>query len=202
MKLFVFIVLISVLISCIADRNKNASKYPEIADIVLEKNNLDNKYAAFDEPTGCEIAELKSYLMAMFTTKNGSIWNILSIRQNENGFIGFHKEVKYEQLHSIYDALYDTTAFQFTVIRFNLDSAGINQVQKVFSDQQIWEFKDSLVTHHLDGQKKELIVFNGKQFKNVYRSYGTENEVEADFRIIFEKLQSLVPNKLQPFYLR
>jgi hypothetical protein len=184
-----------VFLSC-ADNNKKI-------DIPGSPAEFD-RYKLFEEPSAGQIKSLNFYFLA---ASYGSAENtyLLSIRaENDKNVYGYYKIIDRDLMPPIHSGIKsDTFPFVFSSIYFKLNGADIDTLKMLMKTYRIGELKDTVDGKQLGGRSREIIVFDGNNLYNRYRSYGNTASIENEYALFFDTvLKRLIPAPPIPSFRR
>jgi hypothetical protein len=183
---FICLLMIAFFISC----NNNHDLSTNVKE--LKSLHWNNKYEVFDEPSSQSIAEMKFYLL-MISGDFMDTLTILSIRQASNSLQGFYKKVPYDQVPALFPNSIETKSFKYSSIRFALNISQVDSIKEIIRRNDLFSLKDTVKTNVTDGTTREIIVYNGEKFYDLYRGYVFGKDVESQFINSFKEIMKFAP---------
>jgi hypothetical protein len=178
--------IIAVVFSCSQDKDASSSlKVPKALQ-------WSSKFEVFDEPNQRGIEGMKFYVMIISESFLDTL-SILSIRQDSTSIQGFYKRIASDQIPASFPNKVETKTFQYSTIRFSLEANQVDSIKQIIKRNDLLSLKDSAKTNATDGKTNEIIIYDGKNFHNLYRGYAFDKDVEPGFVKSVEEIMKFAP---------
>jgi len=147
-------------------------------------------YKVFNEPEKANALRLRFYLL-IISFSNFDSTRIISIRQDSSAVYADYKMASYSEIPSIQRVTdFDSTTFFYSTIHFKLAEREIDTLKTWVTSFDLRALKDSVNDKHLDGGMREIILFDGDRIYHIYRTFGSDKELEPNLKLFLDRVRS------------